>query len=40
MPRDKGFLEIEQGQMFGLRDSGLSYDAIAERLKRSKTGIY
>ncbi|KAG3019313.1 hypothetical protein PC128_g13811 [Phytophthora cactorum] len=40
MPRGKGFSEIEQGQMPGLRDSGLSYDAIAERLKRSKTGIY
>ncbi|KAG3054248.1 hypothetical protein PI125_g25891, partial [Phytophthora idaei] len=40
MPRGKGFSEIEQGQMLGLRDSGLSYDAIAERLKRSKTGIY
>ncbi|KAG3210119.1 hypothetical protein PC129_g18877 [Phytophthora cactorum] len=26
--------------MPGLRDSGLSYDAITERLKRSKTGIY
>ncbi|KAG2773969.1 hypothetical protein PC129_g24607 [Phytophthora cactorum] len=40
MPRGKGFSELEQGQMLGLRDSGLSYDAIAEWLKRSKTGIY
>ncbi|KAG3002203.1 hypothetical protein PC128_g14403 [Phytophthora cactorum] len=40
MPRGKGFSELEQGQMLGLCDSGLSYDAIAERLKRSETGIY
>ncbi|KAG3196911.1 hypothetical protein PC129_g24612, partial [Phytophthora cactorum] len=40
MPRGKGFSELEQGQMLGLCDSCLSYDAIAERLKRSETGIY